>query len=176
MKDTEIIESLIGKMGLAAGRHLYGILGSYGRLKEFAEKLQQASLPDGTRFPAPVSVNRRIMEAISDEEFKRLAEGEARMPEPVVGAVTAGFESFMRELLKNKTTSILNGLEMLFAYDVEFTVLRTMAADENKVILLLPGKRTGGKTIMYPDWNAGSYTLPSTLVAQDHLWELKEKA
>ena len=62
---------------------------------------------------------------------------------------------------------------LLFAYNLELNLLRTMAADEDRIILLLPGRRSGGNIIMFPDLTEGNYTLPTNLIAGDHLWELR---
>jgi hypothetical protein len=49
-----------------------------------------------------------------------------------------------------------------------------MAADEDKVLLLLPGKRTGGRIVMFHEMPEGDYTLPTNLIADNHLWEIRE--
>ena len=67
---------------------------------------------------------------------------------------------------------MLNGLELLFSYQVELTLLRTIAADDFRVILLLPGRRAHGKIIMFPELEEGAHTLPTNLIAENHLWEL----
>ena len=71
---------------------------------------------------------------------------------------------------------ILSNLEILFAYHLELSLLRTMAADDNRILLLLPGKRIGGKVIMFPEWEEGDYMLPTNLIADNNLWELKVDA
>lgn len=172
MKDTDIIEAIITKLNMPGGRHLYGVLGNYHTLKLFAKKLQQAKAPDGTKFPEPLSANRGILDAIPDEEFRNLVENEAKRPEPTAAHVAKAFEIFLRSKLKGKGIIILANLEMLFAYHLELNLLRTMATDDDRVLLLLPGHRSGGKIMMYPDSSEGSYTLPTNLIAQDHLWEL----
>ena len=68
---------------------------------------------------------------------------------------------------------VLANLEILFAYHLELNLLRTLAADEDRILLLLPGKRSGGRVIMFPNLEDGSYTLPTTLIAEDHLWEIR---
>ena len=69
---------------------------------------------------------------------------------------------------------MLSDLEMLFAYNLELNLLRTMAADDDRVLLLLPGRRAGARVIMFPSWPDGSYTLPTNLIADNHLWELRD--
>ena len=58
---------------------------------------------------------------------------------------------------------------MLFAYHLELNLLRSLAADEDRVLLLLPGKREGGKIIMFPSLDEGKYRLPTNLIAENHL-------
>ncbi|HPZ10443.1 MAG TPA: hypothetical protein PL110_20300 [Candidatus Eremiobacteraeota bacterium] len=119
MKDTEIIEALRSKLSLEAGRHLYGVLGSYKRLNEFTHKLKDAVSPDGTPFPVPLSVNKGILSSIPDEEFRELAENEAKRPEPTASHVEKAFEAFLRANLKGKRLIILAGVEMLFTISGE---------------------------------------------------------
>jgi len=64
---------------------------------------------------------------------------------------------------------------MLFAYNVEMSPLRTLAADDKKVLLLLPGKRSGGRIVMFHEAEEGSYTLPTNLIADNHLWEIRDR-
>jgi len=173
MKETEIIEALRSRLNMPGGRHLYGVLGSYHSLAEFTKLLSQARTMDGRRFPKPLNVNRGILDAIPDEEFRLLVENEAKRPEPTAAHVSAAFEKFLRSKLKGKGLVVLANLEILFAYHLELNLLRTLAADEDRILLLLPGKRSGGRVIMFPNLEDGSYTLPTTLIAEDHLWEIR---
>lgn len=68
---------------------------------------------------------------------------------------------------------MLSNLEMLFAYNLELSHLRTMAANDDRILLLLPGKRIGGKVIMFPDWEEGDYMFPTNRIAENNLWELR---
>jgi hypothetical protein len=172
MKATEIIEAIISKLNIPGGRHLYGVIGEYQGLKDFGKKLQQAKTPDGKKFPKSLSVNKGILDSIPDEEFRQLVENEAKRPEPTAAHVAKAFEIFLRSNLQGKGLIVLSNLEMLFAYHLELNLLRTMATDADRVLLLLPGHRSGGRIVMYPDSGEGSYTLPTNLIAQDHLWEL----
>ena len=174
MKTTEIIETLRSKLSVPGGRHLYGVLGSYASLKNFTRKLRQAKTHDGKRFPKPLSVNRGILDAIPDEEFHHLVENEAKRPEPTAAHVANAFEKFLRSKLRGKGLIVLSKLEMLFAYHLELNLLRTIAADDDRILLLLPGRRGSGRIIMFPELEEGRYTLPTNLIASDHLWELKD--
>lgn len=171
--ETEIIEELRSNLAAPGGRHLYGILGSYPALDAFAQKLQQAKTPERQNFPAPVSVNRGILDTIPDDEFRQLVEDEAKRPEPTAAHVARAFEKFLRQTLNGKGVVVLGDLELLFTYHLELNVLRTLAADQDRVILLLPGKREAGRIVMFPDVPEGSYTLPLNLIAENHIWELR---
>jgi len=173
MKDTEVIENLRSKLAIPGGRHLYGVLGSYTALDSFVKKLREAKTPDGKRFPKPLNANRGILDTIPDDEFKQLAENEAKRPEPTAAHVAKAFESFLRSKLRGKGLIILSNLEMLFAYHLELNLLRTMAADDDRILLLLPGRRSGEHITMFPDLTEGDYVLPGSLIAGNHLWELK---
>lgn len=172
MKETDIIEALRMRLAVQSGRHLYGVLGTYPGLEAFAKKLQEAKTVDGQPFPAPISVNKGILNTIPDEEFRGLVENEAKRPEPTQAHVARAFDAFLRETLKSNGLVVLAHLELLFAYRLELSPLRTLAADTQKILLLLPGKREGSRIILFPDSDVGSYTLPPNLVAENHLWEL----
>jgi len=109
-----------------------------------------------------------------DDEFQHLVRNEAKRPEPTVAHIQKAFESFLRSKLKGKGLVILQDLELVFAYNLELNMLRTLAADADRVLLLLPGRRTGGSITMYPDWEGGNYRLPTNLIAENHLWELND--
>lgn len=173
MKTADIIDTLRSKLTVPTGRHLYGIMGTYTQLKDFSKQLSQARTTDGSKFPAPINVNKGILDTIPDAEFKELVQNEAKRPEPTRAHVRIAFEAFLRDHLQKKDLIVLANLEMLFAYHLELNLLRTMAADDDRVVLLLPGKRDGGKVVMFPDWPDGSYQLPTNLIADNHLWELR---
>ena len=187
MNSTEIIEALRQKLAVTSGRHLYGVLGSYAKLDAFAEKLRQAKTQDGAPFLNPINVNCGILEALPDaipddpsdsnapdDKFRRLADNEAKYPAPTAAHVGRAFERFLRSILKGVRVVVLANLEMLFAYNVDLSLLRTMATDENKVLLLLPGRRTSGTIIMFHEMKGSAYTLPTNLIAENHLWEIRE--
>jgi len=174
MNNADVIETLRVKLSVPGGRHLYGVMGTYRKLRAFAAELGQAKTREGEPFPEPLSVNRGVLDAIPDEEFKRLVQGEAKWPEPTMAHVAHAFESFLRDALKERPLVVLDGLEILFAYNLELSLLRTLATDDQRVVLLLPGKREGGRIVLYPDRLTGEsrISLPPNLIASDHLWEL----
>jgi len=174
MKDTEVIETLQSKLAMPGGRHLYGILGSYGQLVKFSQKLKDARTPEGDSFPEPISLNQGILKSIPDDEFRHLVENEAKRPEPTTKHVAKAFESFLRATLQKKGLAVLAHLELIFAYGLELNLFRTLAADDYRLILLLPGKRQGGSVIMFPDYSEGNYKLPTNLIADNHLWQITD--
>ena len=176
MRDTEIVESIIAKLSVDVGRHLYGIVGSYSSLERFAFRLQEAKTFDCQPFPAPTSVNKGILSAIPDDEFKKLVESEAKKPEPTRAHINRAFEKFLRQRLMENGLVVLSNLELLFAYDVDLNPLRTLATDQQRMILLLPGRRAGDKIIMFSESGEDSYILPTNLIADDHIWSLNERA
>jgi hypothetical protein len=173
MKPADIVDTLITKLTMPGGRHLYGILGTYTQLEDFSALLTQARAPNGMRFPRPINVNKGILDTIPDSEFKELCENEARQPLPTQKHVEKAFETFLRQMLAKKGLLVLGNMEMIFAYQLELNLLRTMAADDDRIILLLPGRRESGRTVMFPGWPDGSYQLPINLIADNHLWELR---
>ena len=172
MNSTEIIEMLRHKLSISSGRHLYGILGSYAQLAAFVETLRQASTPDGNRFPRPVSVNKGILAAIPDDEFKRLVQDEPKRPEPTMSHIRGAFEIFLRYQLQKKQTVVLSDFELVFSYHLDLSLLRTLAADDSPAILLLPGKRHGDRVLLFTEYDDSSYVLPMGLIADNHLWTL----
>ncbi len=175
MRDADIIETLRAKLTVPSGRHLYGVLGSYKALERFTRQLKQATTADGQPFPAPEPVSLGILEAIPDDEFRILVENEAKRPEPTAAHVGRAFEAFLRGRLKEQPLLVLTSLELLFAYHLELNLLRTLATDDHRLVLLLPGRRERGQIVLFPESDSGSYTLPFNLIAENHLWELDER-
>jgi hypothetical protein len=173
MTAAEIVEALRAKLTMPGGRHLYGVLGTYQELEQFQKVLAEAKTADGQKLPKPRNVNRAILEEIPDDEFQTLVRNEAKRPEPTAKHVEQAFERFLRGKLRGKGLIVLTDLELLFAYGLELNLLRTMAADDDRVLLLLPGKRDAGRVVMFPDWPDGGYMLPTNLIAENHLWELR---
>ncbi len=171
MTPAEIIQALSRKLTTPVGRQLYAVVGSYKALDAFQKDLAKARTNEGKPFPKPVSVNREVLSVIPDEEFKLVAEKEAKRPEVAAAHVQQAFQTFLRAGLQKKGLLVLADLELLFAYRVDLDVLRTLAADQNQVLLLLPGKREEGRVKLFPDWPGASYLLPTTLIAEDHQWE-----
>lgn len=172
MTTADIVQTLQAKLNVPHGRHLYGVLGTYKQLDAFTAAAANAHLVDGQRFPAPLNVNREILNGIPDDEFRELVAHEAKRPEPTSAHVAQAFERFLRRTLTGKGLVVLGHLELVFAYGVELSLLRTLAADDDRVLLLLPGCRESGHVRLFPDLTDGSYVLPVNLIADNHLWQL----
>lgn len=174
MNGPQVIQELCHKMDAAGGRHLYGVLGDYPALEKFAGQLAGLkTLDQHYTFPRPLNVNDGLLAAMSDKDFQRLARDEAKWPEPVAKEVERAFGRFLRQTLRDQGPVVLAHLEMVFAYNLGLSILRSLATDSNKVLLLLPGRRGapgGGPTLFIEA--GGGYTLPTNLIANDHLWEL----
>ena len=170
MKETAIIENLRNKLSMPGGRHLYCILGSYDKIDTFSVKLQDARTHDGRRFPKPLSVNKGVLDTIPDNEFRRLVEDEAKRPEPTASHVAKAFEAFLRHSLSQHELVVLSNLEILFSYGIELNLLRVMATDEQRIVLLLPGRMQTGQIVLFPEIDQSTYSLPSNLIAHDHIW------
>ena len=173
MSPTEIIEALRHRLSVPGGRHLYAVLGAYPELRAFANTLTLATDVNGKHFPAPLSVNRSILESFADERFHELARSEANYPEEAKTAVQEAFNRFVRESLKRDGLVVLSELEIVFAYGVELGPLRAEAADDQRLLLLLPGRRVGPRVELFPEAGENRFTLPPSLVADNQTWELR---
>lgn len=177
MTDADIIESLYHKLEATGGRRIYGVLGhSYQAIARFARQMQRAKMPDGRHFPAPLSVTRGILSAIPDGEFRELVANEAKRPEPTRAHIRQAFERFLRDsFAADEGLIVLEYLELLYAYNIDLALFRTLATDEHGLLLLVPGKRVSGYTRLFPaEHSSSTYTLPPQLIVENHLWELQD--
>src|SRR5262249_10360594 len=92
-------------------------------------------------------VGHTLLDTIPDEEFLKLTQDEAKRPEPTAAHVAQAFATFLRQHLRGKGLVVLTHLELLFAYRVELNLLRTLAADDDRALLLLPGRRDGLRVV-----------------------------
>ena len=77
--------------------------------------------------------------------------------------------------------TLLSGVRRLVRPEDVLHYRRTFAlpdefrhSDEDRVLLLLPGQRSHGRIIMFHEMDVGVYTLPTNLIADNHLWEVRE--
>jgi hypothetical protein len=162
--------NIADKLDLDVGRHLYGIIGSYDSLRLFEKEINGISLSEKSKHII-LSINDGIIDSFTNDEFRKIVEEEAKRPEPTKASISKQFESFMKNLIQKFDIIVLKDLELLFIYDIDFSLLRVLATDNKKIVLLLPGKRSLGQVIMYPGTNQ-EYRLPQNLIPENHLWEI----
>ena len=170
----EIITELREKLQFNIGRHLYGVLGSYQQLDRFEQTdLGNANLPDGKPFPTTIILNQNLLASIGDEDLKKLVRDEAKRPQAVQRALNNSLNSVLGTLMAESNLLILKNLELIFAYDLDFSLFRTRATDQNHLLLLLPGERRSDHITIFHEANTRFHrSLPSNLIADNHLWEL----
>jgi hypothetical protein len=161
---------------MPTGRHLYVILGAYERLEKYETVVfREARTPDGQRLPAPLNVNRTLLDRINDDELKRLVQTEASRLESVKDRLSKELDALVAEKLEAGSFLALKNLELLFAYDLELNCLRIRAVNQKHILILLPGERVGDRiTLFHEALPRNHRTLPTNLVPENHLWELSE--
>ena len=172
----QVISEIRGKLQFGAGRHLYGVLGSYAQLADFEETaLAHAQDPTGRRFPQAVNLNRELLARIGDEDLRGLIQAEARRPQAIQRRLGQELDALLGQLLQEHPFQILKQLELVFAYGLDLSVFRIRAANQNHILLLLPGGRHGDHVSLFHEGGPRfQRTLPSNLIAENHLWELRD--
>lgn len=172
----QVISELREKLQFNVGRHLYGVLGTYAQLGEFEQAhLTHARDPHGERFPQLVNVNRELLARISDDVLRELVRDEARRPLAVQRRLGQELSALLKQLLQSTDFLILKQLELTFAYDLDLSVFRTHATNENHILLLLPGERRGEHVALFHEADPGFHrSIPPNLIADNHLWELRD--
>ncbi len=151
-------------------------MGSYKQLEKFErEDLATATDSNGAVLPRPVNVNRDLLARIGDADLRRLVAHEGKRPQSIQWRLNQEFDLLLKDLLKNHTLLILKQLELLFAYSLELSVLRTRASNQDHILLLLPGERRGEQLIIFHEAGAQFHrSIPGNLIANNHLWELTD--
>jgi hypothetical protein len=170
-KIEDIIVALRAKLRIPIGRHLYGILGDYESLNRFEKEIKSTTIADGEPFPSIESANKGIINRFSDEQFRTLVDDEAKRPEPTRASIGAAFEGFIKDRIQTNKTLILKDLELVFIYNVDLGILRVLAADQYRIILLLPGQMVRDRILMFPG-SKYDFSIPRNLIAENHIWEL----
>ena len=170
----DIITELREKLQFNIGRHLYGILGSYQLLGNFElNGIAQSTLPSGEAFPSPVNLSRHLLANIKDDDLKKLIRDEGRRPQAIKRALNYTLNNTLAKLLIDTNVLILKNLELVFAYDLDLSLFRTRATNQNHILLLLPGERRSDHITIFHEANVRSHrSLPQNLIADNHLWEL----
>ena len=172
----EINSQLRQKLEVPTGRHLYVILGAYGRLERY-ERVDfcEARSPTGQRLADPVNINQQLLQRIPDEELKRMVQTEASRTESVKDRLSKELDALVAEKLSAGSFLAVKNLEMLFAYDLELNCLRIRATNQKHILLLLPGEVVGDRITLFHEAPQNNHrTLPTNLVPENHLWELSE--
>lgn len=172
----QVISEIRDKLQFEVGRHLYGVLGTYAQLANFEETaLTHAQDPRGRRFPKSVNLNRELLARVGDEDLRALVQAEARRPQAIQRRLGQELNNLLGGILQPHPFQILKHLELVFAYGLDLSVFRIRATNQNHILLLLPGGRRGDHVTLFHE--AGSRfqrTLPPNLIADNHLWELKD--
>jgi hypothetical protein len=174
--NPQVISELREKLQFEIGRHLYGVLGSYDQLGRFEqEHLAQARDHWDRQLPLPSNVNRELLRRIGDADLRQLVDTEARRPHAVTYRLNQEFDTLVADLLQQRDLVILKQLELLFAYNLELSILRTRASNQSHILLLLPAERRGEQIIMFHEAPPKfQRSIPPNLIAANHLWELTE--
>ena len=172
----QVISELREKLQFDIGRHLYGVLGTYDQLGRFEnEDLAQAHDHQDQPLPLPVNVNREVLRRMGDDDLRQLVDAEARRPHAVTYRLNQEFDNLLYDLLQRKNLVILKQLELLFAYNLELSVLRTRASNQSHILLLMPAERRGEHLIMFHEAPPKfQRSIPPNLIADNHLWELTD--
>lgn len=173
----QVITELRAKLQFSMGRHLYGVLGTYAQLAQFEQDdLAQARTSQRNPFPQPINLNRELLAQIGDEELRALVNAEARRPHAVRRRLEQVLDSLLGDLLQSDHFLILKQLELTFAHRLDLGVFRIHATNQNHILLLLPGERRGQHVTLFHEVDPRyQRSLPTNLIADNHLWELKDE-
>ncbi len=171
---TQIISELRNRLQVDIGRHLFGVLGSYASLDSFERAhLAEARDVDGASLPAPLNLNRALLDSIADDDLKRLIRDEARQPLATQRRLNEHLATLLTSQLREARFLIVKQIELIFAYELELTIFRTCATNDKHILLLLPGERRGDRITLFHEAEARfQRTLPDNLLSDNHLWEL----
>lgn len=171
----QIISELRKQLQNQSGRHLYAVLGTYQHLEDFERyDLAPALTADGKQFPSPVNFNRDLLDHIEDEGLRRMVRDESRRPQAVESQLNQAFEQVLREHFTEQALLILKQCELMFAYKLDLSKLRTSATNQNHLLLLLPGRQVSNQILLFHESDQRFQTqFPGQLVTENNLWELK---
>lgn len=174
LSGPQVISELRRQLQNQSGRHLYVVLGSYSQLESFEKNdLKPAKTVDEQAFPKPVNLNRELLACIEDEVLRRMVRDESRRPQAVDSQLNQAFDQLLRRCFEQHPFVILKQCELMFAYKLEASKLRTYAANQNHLLLLLPGRQVSNRIQLFhetePRFEA---QFPGQLVTENNLWEL----
>lgn len=172
----QIVVELREKLQFEVGRHLYGVLGTYAQLARFEEHdLAQARDPQGRRLPNPVNLNRELLARIDDASLRQMVQEEARRPSSVQRRLNVELDRLLSDLLGDSHLVFVRQLELLFAYELDLSIFRTRATNQNHILLLLPGERRSEHVTLFHEAEPRFHrAFPGNIIADNHLWELAD--
>ena len=176
----QIISELRKQLQNQSGRHLYAVLGTYQLLENFERNdLAPALTAEGWHLPSLVNFNRDLLDHIEDEGLRRMVRDESRRPQAVESQLNQAFEQVLREHFGGEgfaqhSLLILKQFELMFAYKLDLSKLRTYATNQNHLLLLLPGRQVSNQILLFHESDQRFQTqFPGQLVTENNLWELK---
>jgi hypothetical protein len=175
LSGPQVISELRRQIQNQSGRHLYVVLGSYSQL-EFFEKndLAHAQMADGQAFPEPVNFNRELLACIEDDVLRRMVRDESRRPQAVESQLNQAFDHVLRQYFEQCSFLPLKQCELMFAYNLDVSKLRTYATNQNHLLLILPGMQVSHQIQLFHEAETRfQKQFPGQLVTENNLWELK---
>jgi hypothetical protein len=170
-----VITELRRQLQNQSGRHLYVVLGSYSLLDAFEKNdLASAQMADSQAFPKAVNFNRELLACIEDEVLRRMVQDESRRPRAVESQLNQAFDHVLRQYFDQRPFLILKQCELMFAYNLDVSKLRTYATNQNHLMLLLPGRQVSHQIQLFHEAEPRfQRQFPGSLVTENNLWELK---
>jgi hypothetical protein len=82
-------------------------------------------------------------------------------------------DNFLREQFSSTNFIIMQHLELVFAYSLDLSKLRRWAANQNHILVLLPGEIRNQQIYLYVDPTTGeSIKFDNQLFSENNIWEL----
>lgn len=174
LSGPQVISELRRLLQNQSGRHLYVVLGSYSQLDSFEKNdLMPAQMADGQAFPEPVNFNRELLACIEDEVLRRMVRDESRRPQAVESQLNQAFDQILRRFFVQQSFLILKQCELMFAYKLDVSKLRTYATNQNHLMLLLPGRQISHQIQLFHEAETRFHRqFSGSLVTENNLWEL----
>jgi hypothetical protein len=175
---AQISSLLNDALQMDIGRHLYCVLGTYAQLEAFeAGVLTQIQLVDGRQVRPSVNLNRSLLDRIGDEDLRKLVRSEGKRPQAIQNRLNQEFDGLLAACLAEYPILVLKQVELIFAYNLDMQSVRARAANQNHILLLLPGEIRGGHVTLFTESDPRFHReLPQQLIADNHLWELANVA
>ena len=177
LDSTAILKNIVHNLSIPSGRHLYAVLGNYQALEEFIQNtIRQSRLPDGSPFPDPVSVNKLFLSGFNEDDLGETINKESKRPKYTQSKLNRIFEDFLREQFNQTNFIILQHLELVFAYSLDLSKLRRWAANQNHILILLPGEIRNQQIYLFHNRHTGELLkFDNQLFSENNIWELDDE-